>query len=171
MSQRKKKKLSKPMTSTRSWIGKARPIEKDKSIITDELKSQDKKKIKHNVDKSRLIGERQSNLKKTRGDTITHTQKKLHELRMPETLSQNGLTLHNLTRMQLAARGNDWSDWTWRRTTEPEKKLAMARDICTSFYARRTLGPEPLVEQKSKELKTISHPWCQNRLERTSSKQ
>ena len=45
-------------------IGKARLIEKDKSIITDELKSQDKKKIKHNVDKSRLIGERQSNLKK-----------------------------------------------------------------------------------------------------------
>ena len=64
MSQCKKKELSKPMTSTRSWIGKARPIEKDKSIITDELKSQDKKKIKHNVDKPRLIGERQSNLNK-----------------------------------------------------------------------------------------------------------
>ena len=45
-------------------IGKARLIEKDKSIITDQLKSQDKKKIKHSVDKSRLFGERQSNLKK-----------------------------------------------------------------------------------------------------------
>ena len=45
-------------------IGKARLIEKDKSIITDELKSQDKKKIKHNFDKSSLIGERQSNLNK-----------------------------------------------------------------------------------------------------------
>ena len=45
-------------------IGKARLIEKYKSIITDELKSKDKKKIKHNDDKSRLFGERQSNLKK-----------------------------------------------------------------------------------------------------------
>ena len=48
----------------RTEAEKARLIEKDKPIITDELKSQDKKKIKHNVDKSRLIGERQSNLKK-----------------------------------------------------------------------------------------------------------
>ena len=45
-------------------LNKARPIEKDKSIITDEMKSHDKKKIKHNIDKSRLIGERQSNLNK-----------------------------------------------------------------------------------------------------------
>ena len=52
-----------------------------------------------------------------------------------------------------------------------ESPIATTRDICTSFYARGTLGPEPLVEQTSKELKTISHPWCQNRLERTSSKQ
>jgi len=52
-----------------------------------------------------------------------------------------------------------------------ESPIATTRDICTSFYARGTLGPEPLVKQTSKELKTISHPLCQNRLERTSSKQ
>ena len=44
------------------------------------------------------------------------------------------------------------------KNNRTRKKLATTRDICTSFYAKGTLGPEPLVKQRSKELKTISHP-------------
>jgi len=32
------------------------------------------------------------------------------------------------------------------KNNRTRKKIATARDICASFYARRTLGPEPLVE-------------------------
>ena len=66
----------------RTEAEKARLIEKDKPIITDELKSQDKKKIKHNVDKSRLIGERQSNLNKQDKHTTegNFTPMKSHQL-------------------------------------------------------------------------------------------
>ena len=53
-------------------LNKARPIEKDKSIITDVMKSHDKKKIKHNIDKSRLIGERQTNKISTQLKAISH---------------------------------------------------------------------------------------------------
>ena len=67
----------------RTEAEKARLIEKDKPIITDELKSQDKKKIKHNVDKSRLIGERQSNLKK---------QKSRHHNTPKKKASRNPMT-------------------------------------------------------------------------------
>ena len=134
-------------------MGKARPIEKDKSIITYELKSQDKKKIKHNVDKSRLIGERQSNLNKQ----DKHTTEGNFTPMVSEKIGKD------IFKAVAATRNN--------KVLHEESPIATTRDICTSFYAKGTSGPEPLVEQRSKETEDNFTPMCQKRLESTSSKQ
>jgi len=52
-----------------------------------------------------------------------------------------------------------------------ESPIAMTRDICTSFYAKGTSGPEPLVEQRSKETEDNFTPMVSEKIGRTSSKQ